>query len=97
MQLIKDISTLAHVPALLKLKKGLKPRSLDVLDSPGARLENNAQRYGQRSALIFEGQELTWDDPVQIAIFDSLIVFVLLDIKSSEVIPPKSHGILETL
>ena len=62
MQLIKDISTLAHVPALLKLKKGLKPRSLDVLDSPGARLENNAQRYGQRSALIFEGQELTWSE-----------------------------------
>ncbi|MBT5680962.1 MAG: AMP-binding protein, partial [Gammaproteobacteria bacterium] len=62
MQLIKDISTLTHIPALLRLKKGMKPRPFEVIDSPGARLEANAQRFKDHSALIFEGQQLTWSE-----------------------------------
>lgn len=62
MQLIKDISTLTHIPALLRLKKGMKPRPFEVIDSPGARLEANAQRLKDHSALIFEGQQLTWSE-----------------------------------
>ena len=54
MQLIKDISTLAHIPALLKLKKGMKPRPFEVIDCPDGRLETNAKRFGQQSALVFE-------------------------------------------
>ncbi len=62
MQLIKNISTLTHIPALLRLKKGMKPRPFEVIDSPGGRLEANAQRFKDRSALIFEGQQLTWSE-----------------------------------
>lgn len=62
MQLIKDISTFAHIPALLRLKKGMKPRPFEVIDSPGGRLEANAQRFKDHSALIFEGQQLTWSE-----------------------------------
>ena len=62
MQLIKDISTLAHIPALLKLKKGMKPRPFEVIDCPGGRLETNAKRFGQQSALVFEDQVLNWSE-----------------------------------
>ena len=62
MQLIKDISTLAHIPALLRVKKGMKPRPFEVIDSPGRRLEANAQRFKDCSALIFEDQRLTWSE-----------------------------------
>lgn len=44
-----------------------------------------------------EGDELAWDDPVEVSILNSLIVLVLLDIKCPEVIPSKSYGILESL
>ena len=62
MQLIKDISTLTHILALLKLNKGMKPRPFEVIDSPGGRLEAKAQRFKDHSALIFEGQQLTWSE-----------------------------------
>jgi len=62
MQLIKDISTLTHLPALLKVKKGMKPRPFEVTDSPGERLERNAERFSQQSALIFEDKALTWSE-----------------------------------
>ncbi len=62
MQLIKDISTLTHLPALLKVKKGMKPRPFEITDSPGARLERNAERFGQQSALIFEDKALNWSE-----------------------------------
>jgi hypothetical protein len=44
-----------------------------------------------------EGNELSWDDPVEISILNSLIVLVLLDIESSEVVPSEPDSILETL
>lgn len=44
-----------------------------------------------------ESYKLSWDDPVQVSIFYSLIVFILLDIECSEIIPSKSYCILKTL
>ena len=60
MQLLKDIATLGHLPALLKLKKGMKPRPEDVADCFGARVESNAKLFGGHSAIVCEGKELNW-------------------------------------
>ena len=60
MQLLKDIATLGQLPALLKLKKGMKPRPADVADCFGARVESNAKLLGNHSAIVCEGKELNW-------------------------------------
>jgi hypothetical protein len=44
-----------------------------------------------------KGSKLVWDDPVEVAILNALIVLVLLHVESTEVIPAESHCILETL
>lgn len=44
-----------------------------------------------------EGDELAWDDPVEVSVLDSLIVFVLLDIECPEIVPAEPDGVLETL
>lgn len=44
-----------------------------------------------------EGSELSWDDPVKITVFNSLIVFVFFNVERFEIIPTKSNGIFETL
>ncbi|MBS16402.1 MAG: hypothetical protein CMQ23_07210, partial [Gammaproteobacteria bacterium] len=56
------IRTLAQMPTLLKLKKGMVPRAPDVTDSFSARVEANAVRFGQRPAIVFEGRTLTWSE-----------------------------------
>lgn len=60
MQLLKDIATLGQLPALLKLKKGMKPRPSDVADCFGARVEANAQKLGAHNAIVCEGKSLNW-------------------------------------
>jgi hypothetical protein len=60
MQFLKDIATLGNLPALLKLKKGMKPRPEDVADCFGGRVENNAKLFGGNSAIVCEGKELNW-------------------------------------
>ena len=60
MQLLKDIATLGQLPALLKLKKGMKLRPADVADCFGARVESNAKLLGNHSAIVCEGKELNW-------------------------------------
>ena len=60
MQLLKDIATLGQLPALLTLKKGMKPRPADVADCFGARVESNAKQLGNHSAIVCEGKELNW-------------------------------------
>ncbi len=60
---IVDVArTLAQVPTLLKLKKGMVPRPLDAVDSIALQVEDNAERFGQRSAVVFEGRELNWQE-----------------------------------
>lgn len=44
-----------------------------------------------------ESEELARDDPVKIAIFDFLVVLVLLDVKFGEVVPALLNRKLETL
>ncbi|TDG13481.1 long-chain-acyl-CoA synthetase [Seongchinamella unica] len=53
-------STLAQVPALLAAARHLKPRPPSTPDCFAARVETLAQRNGDRSAVVSEGQELTW-------------------------------------
>ncbi|RLQ22657.1 long-chain-acyl-CoA synthetase [Seongchinamella sediminis] len=58
---IKDItSTLSQVPTLLSLARYLKPKPPGTRDCFAARVESLAQRHGDSSALVCEGQELTW-------------------------------------
>lgn len=44
-----------------------------------------------------ECHELAGNNPVKIAIFDSLVLLILLDVEGSEVIPFELDGILESL
>ena len=60
MGVIDTLKTLAYVPALLKLKKGMTPRPAEVQDSFGARVEANAENHPNADAIVFEGQRLSW-------------------------------------
>lgn len=53
-------SVLAQVPALLKLKRGMTPRSLDEHDCFARQVENHAENYADGVAAVFEGQSVTW-------------------------------------
>ena len=44
-----------------------------------------------------ECDKLAWDDPVQVTIFDSLIIFIFLHVEGSEVIPSESYSVFEAL
>jgi len=62
MGIVDVVSVLSEMPTLLKLKKGMVPRPASVADCFGARVEANALKFGQRSAIIFEGQEVNWSE-----------------------------------
>ncbi|MYK28812.1 MAG: AMP-binding protein, partial [Gammaproteobacteria bacterium] len=58
---LRDVaSTLAQVPALLALKKELKPRPYTDKDCFARQVEANAVRFGERTAIVFEGRSVTW-------------------------------------
>ena len=42
-----------------------------------------------------ERNKLSWNDPVQIAVFDLLEVLILLHVESAIVVPSERHGVLE--
>ena len=42
-----------------------------------------------------ERDKLSWNDPVQIAVFDLLEVLILLHVESAIVVPSERHGVLE--
>ena len=44
-----------------------------------------------------ESDELSWDDPVEITVFNSLIVLVFLNIESSEVVPVEFNCVFQSL
>jgi len=52
--------TLRQLPAITTLAKALKPRPLSTPDCFAARVEKLAERYPERSAVVFEGRELNW-------------------------------------
>jgi citronellyl-CoA synthetase len=60
MGLVDVARTLAQVPSLLTLKKGMRPRPLDTRDCIGALVERTAAANGDRTAMVFEGEQLTW-------------------------------------
>ena len=62
MGIVDVVSVLSEMPTLLKLKKGMVPRPASVTDCFGARVEANALKFGQRSAIVFEGQEVNWSE-----------------------------------
>ena len=62
MGIVDVVSVLSEMPTLLKLKKGMVPRPASVADCFGARVEANALKFGQRSAIVFEGQEVNWSE-----------------------------------
>lgn len=41
-----------------------------------------------------EGHELTWDNPVDISVLDTLKVLILLDVEGFKVIPFKVYSML---
>ena len=58
---LRDVaSTLAQAPTLLKLKKGMQPRPYSERDCFARCVERNAERFGEHTAIIFEGRSLTW-------------------------------------
>lgn len=62
MGIVDTVRTLTNVPTLLTLKKGMTPRSLDETDCFGAQVQRNAEAFGDRIAIIFEGRQITWAD-----------------------------------
>jgi citronellyl-CoA synthetase len=60
MSLSEIASTLAEVPAILKIAKELKPRSMDTPDCLTAHLEKTVEKFPDRIAVTFEGRSLTW-------------------------------------
>ncbi|MBT7334616.1 MAG: long-chain-acyl-CoA synthetase [Gammaproteobacteria bacterium] len=62
MGIIDVASTLTQLPGLLKLKKGMVPREAHVADCFGARVQANADRIADLTAILFEGQSITWSE-----------------------------------
>ena len=62
MGLIDTVRTLTEVPTLLALKKGMEPKPLEFRDSYGAQVQRNAEAFGDRIAMIFEGEQVTWQE-----------------------------------
>ena len=60
MGIMNTLATFTNVPTLLKLKKLLAPRPDDSIDSLALRIEANAVQLADQSAIIFEGEEVTW-------------------------------------
>jgi citronellyl-CoA synthetase len=59
----KEIAaTLAELPTMLHLAKELKPRPMSTNDCFAARVEATTERFGDRAAVIFEGQTRTWHE-----------------------------------
>jgi citronellyl-CoA synthetase len=60
---LKDVlSTLAAVPTLLEVAKETKARPLTDTDCLAARVERTAARFPTHTAVIFEGQSVTWTE-----------------------------------
>jgi len=62
MGIIDVAKTLAQVPTLLALKKGMQPRGLEERDCIGAQVEQNATRFPDLPAILFEGRTVSWRD-----------------------------------
>lgn len=62
MGIVDTARTLSNLPTLLALKKGMAPRPITDTDSYGAQVQRNAEAFGDRTAILFEGKEVTWSE-----------------------------------
>lgn len=60
MRISEVAATLAEVPPMLGLARELKPRPKWTRDCFGARVETTASKYPDETAVIFEGEQLSW-------------------------------------
>ncbi len=60
MQLTEVASALSEVPSILGLAREIKPRPMSTRDCFAARVEATASKYPENTAVIFEGQQLSW-------------------------------------
>ena len=60
MRVGKVARTLAELPQMLKLAREVKPRSPATRDCFAARVEATAERYPERTAIIFEDDRISW-------------------------------------
>ena len=60
MGVLDVVSTLSRVPTLLQLKKAMAPQPDDHPGSFAHWVENNAANLPNNSAIVFEGEEVTW-------------------------------------
>ena len=56
------LSVVAQLPGLLALKKKLAPRPLEERDCFARQVERNAEKFGGRPAVLFEGRTVTWGE-----------------------------------
>ena len=62
MGIANTLDVIASVPTLLKLKKGFAYRPNDEKDSLLLKVEENCEKFADRTALIFEDEVLTWGE-----------------------------------
>ena len=62
MGIVDVVKTLTKVPTLLQLKKGMQPQPDDTIGSMAGWVEDNAANLPNNSAIVFEGQEVTWGE-----------------------------------
>ncbi len=62
MSLKEVLATLAEAPTLLQVAKEVRPKPLSHTDSIAARVEKTVARFGEHTAVIFEGQRCTWNE-----------------------------------
>jgi citronellyl-CoA synthetase len=67
MGIVDTVRTLAQIPALLVVKKGMVPRPPEETDCLAAQVQRNADAFGDRPAILFEGKELTWSELNELA------------------------------
>jgi citronellyl-CoA synthetase len=65
--IIDVAKTLAQVPTLLALKKGMQPRPLEDKDCLGTVVQRTAAANPERTAVIFEGEQVNWRELNELA------------------------------
>jgi citronellyl-CoA synthetase len=66
--MLKNISsTLDVIPVMASIAREAKPRPADTADCFAARVQQTAERFGDNTAVTFEGQSLTWEQLNQAA------------------------------
>jgi len=60
MKMTEVAEALAEMPQMLKLARELKPRPLTTHDCFALRVEQTAEKYPDRTAIVFEGSRISW-------------------------------------